>query len=237
MKRIAINIIATNKYVVFLENLCASISKHFPEDSEIAAIIYTNVDIPEEVTKNSRINFIRSEINHEPWPASTIKRFEYFIREKETLSQYDYSYYIDADSIFVGDVDNIIFPKTGMVGTIHPCLYNSVGTPERNPRSNAYIPYGSQNRYYCGGFFGGKSDNFIEASEKMREWIDNDSKKGIVALWHDESHLNKYFYENPPSIVLDHPFAVAENLTSKSPESKVMFLDKNTSGGHDFYRN
>jgi hypothetical protein len=237
MSKIVINIIATNKYVAFLPDLCNSISEYFPDDSELTSIIYTNMDIPQQVLDNKGISFIRSEIKHEPWPASTIKRFEYFINEKSRILESDYCYYIDADSVFIGTLGKEILPENGMVGTIHPCLYNSVGTPERNPHSNAYIPYGSQNRYYCGGFFGGKSIDFINAAEKMKKWIDEDQKKGITAIWHDESHLNRYFYENPPSSILDHPFAIAENLTERKPESRVMFLDKNSTGGHDFYRN
>ena len=30
----------------------------------------------------------------------------------------------------------------------------------------------------------------IELSEQLAERIDEDSSKGIVAIWHDESHLN-----------------------------------------------
>jgi hypothetical protein len=74
-------------------------------------------------------------------------------------------------------------------------------------------------------------------SESILENIQDDLARGVIAVWHDESHLNRYFYDNPPALVLDHPFAVAENMTQIKEESKVFFLDKSTRGGHDFFRN
>jgi len=236
MRKIAINIIATNRYVSFLNKLCESIENYFPKDSEITVIVYTNIEIPSDVFNNKIIRFIKSQIVHEPWPASTLKRFEYFLGERDTLLESDYCYYIDADSVFIDNLDDSIYPESGMVGTLHPCLYGSIGTPDRNPNSKAYIPYGANNKYYCGGFFGGKSSDFVSTAEIINSNIVDDSGRGVLAIWHDESHLNKYFYENPPAVTLEHPFAIAENLTARHDGSKVMFLDKTATGGHDFYR-
>ena len=123
-----------------------------------------------------------------------------------------------------------------MIGTIHPCLFNGPGTPDRNPNSKAYIPHGSNNRYFCGGFIGGSTEDFIRASTIIRDNINDDLSRGVVAIWHDESHINKYFFENPPAVVLDRPFAVAENLTAPEDSSRILFVDKATRGGHDFFR-
>lgn len=236
--KIAINVIATNKYLYFLDKLCHSISNNFDEYIKISIIVYTNMEIPPSVVeRNNRINFRRVHIEHEDWPYTTLKRFEYFMKDADFLLSCDYCYYIDADSMLVSKIDNDIFPESGMVGTIHPCLYNGTGTPERNPDSKAFIPHEANNRYYCGGFFGGKSDQFIKMSREIMDNINDDLSRGIIAVWHDESHINKYFYDNTPEIILDHPFAVAENLTPIKEESKILFLDKNVIGGHEFFRN
>lgn len=236
--KIAINIIATNKYLYFLDKLCGSISDNFEEDVEINVIVYTNMEIPLNVIdENKRIKFRKRHIDHENWPYTTLRRFEYFMKESDFLISCDYCYYIDADSLIISMMGKEIFPDSGIIGTIHPCLYSGPGTPERNPRSKAFIPLEANNRYYCGGFFGGKSDSFVSMSKEIMDNINDDLSNGIIAVWHDESHINKYLYENPPTVTLDHPFAVAENLTPTKEGSKILFLDKNLSGGHDFFRN
>lgn len=221
----------------FLDEVANSIDQFFFRDSEVLSIVHTNRDLPEELNKYSRIRFVKNPIEHEPWPAPTLKRFHYFLSAKNIIESTDYSFYIDVDSIFIKDIDSNILPNTGMIGTIHPCLFSGPGTPERNPESKAYIPYGAQSRYFCGGFFGGDSTSFLQFSETLRNNIETDLTKNIVAIWHDESHLNKAFYANPPEAVLEHPFAVGEGNGIVTNKTHILFLDKNRRGGHEFFRN
>ena len=234
--KIVLNLIATNKYLSFLDIICPSIEEFFFPGTDVTAIVHTNLDLPESLVEYKRIKFIKNEIQHEPWPFTTLKRFEYFLSARKELFENDYCFYIDVDSLFVKELSVDMLPPRGMIGTIHPCLFVGPGSPERNPESKACIPIGSDSRYFCGGFFGGSSEEFIKMSESILENIQDDLARGIIAAWHDESHLNRYFYDNPPALVLDHPFAAAENLTSIREESKVLFLDKSTRGGHDFFR-
>jgi len=235
-KKILLNLIATNKYISFLDVICPSIEELFFPECEVTVLVHTNLDLPDVLERYKRINFLKNHIDHENWPFTTLKRFHYFLKSKDLLSQQDYCFYIDVDSKFIKSVTDSLLPESGMVGTIHPCLFNGPGTPDRNPNCLAYIPLGSNNRYFCGGFFGGSSGKFIEMAERIKNNIDQDLSNDIIALWHDESHLNRYFFDNPPSKILDHPFAVAENLTQEQESSGVMFLDKSTRGGHDFFR-
>jgi hypothetical protein len=234
--KISLNIIATNKYTFFLDEICETIDRLFFPNSEVLVIIHTNVEIPIELEKYKRLTFHVNRIEHEEWPFTTLKRFHYFLNCSEIIIQTDYSFYVDADSLFIKELPETILPESGMIGTIHPCLFNGEGTPERNPQSRAYIPYGSGNRYFCGGFFGGKSDDFITMSVINRYNIEEDLSRGIIAIWHDESHINNFFFLNPPNVILDHPFAVAESMTHVQDASGVLFLDKNSRGGHDFFR-
>jgi hypothetical protein len=237
MKVISINVIATNKYVNFLPDLIKSIDEFIFTKSKILVIVHTNSNIEGISPGSGRIKILKNEIVHEPWPYTTLKRFHYFNKAKSLIEKSDYSFYIDADSLFIGDIKEEFIPTGGMIGTIHPCLFSGNGTPERNPDSKAFISPSENNRYFCGGFFGGDSKSFLEASEKISSNIDDDLSKGIIAIWHDESHINRFFFDNPPSLVLEPPFAVAESLTQTMDSSKVLFLDKNLKGGHDFFRN
>lgn len=234
--KIALNLIATNKYISFLDIICPSIEEFFFPGAEITAIVHTNLDLPDNLSSYKRIRFVKNEIQHEHWPFTTLKRFEYFLSARDELSGSDYCFYVDVDSLFIKEIPTDIL-RSGMFGTIHPCLFVGPGSPERNPESKACIPVGSDSRYFCGGFFGGSSEEFIKMSEKILENIQDDLSRDLIAVWHDESHLNRYFYDNPPALVLDHPFAVAENMTPIKDGSKVLFLDKSVRGGHDFFRN
>jgi histo-blood group ABO system transferase len=66
-------------------------------------------------------------------------------------------------------------------------------------------------------------------SEKISKNIELDLGDGIIAIWHDESHLNKYFMDNPPDSILGVGFSCpSEYEYSNSPT--IVFLDK---GGED----
>ena len=233
---ITLNIIATNKYLEFLPNLIESADRFFFSEEKITIIIHTNLDIDSLKVESNRIKILKNHIDHEPWPFTTLKRFHYFILAENIISKSDYSFYIDADSLFIGDISNDILPESGLIGTIHPCLFNSTGTPERNPNSKAFISPGENNRYFCGGFFGGDSKSFLEMSRIIARNIDIDLNNNIIAIWHDESHINRFFHDNNPVLTLEPPFSVAESLTDIHNESKVLFLDKSIRGGHENFR-
>lgn len=237
MKVISINVIATNKYVNFLPDLIKSIDDFLFKDSKILVIVHTNSSIEGINPEHKRIKILKNEIEHEPWPYTTLKRFHYFNKAKSIIEKSDYSFYIDADSLFIGEIKEDFLPEIGMIGTIHPCLSIGNGTPERNPNSKAFISPSENNRYFCGGFFGGDSKSFLQMSEKIFNNIEEDLSKDIIAIWHDESHINRFFLDNSPSLILEPPFAVAESLMEKQDSSKVLFLDKNLKGGHEFFRN
>jgi len=237
MKVVSINIIATNKYINFLPDLIKSIDGFLFKDSTILIIVHTNSNIDEINSGSPRIKILKNEIEHEPWPYTTLKRFHYFNKAKALIEKSDYSFYIDADSLFIGEMKEEFLPVGGMIGTIHPCLFSGNGTPERNPNSKAFISHSENNRYFCGGFFGGDSKSFLKMSEKICSNIEEDLSKGIIAIWHDESHINRFFLDNPPNFTMEPPFAVAESLTEIHESSKILFLDKNLKGGHDFFRN
>jgi len=238
MKNILLNVIATNKYIQFLDGIIESSNSFLFKESSITILVHTNMDIShiQERYKENRVKILKNSIDHEEWPLTTLKRFHYFLSSKDVILKNDFSFYIDVDSLFRGGISESMLPEIGMIGTIHPCLFYGPGTPDRNSDSTAFIPHGAQNRYFCGGFFGGSSNEFIQASEKIRSNIDNDLSRGVMALWHDESHLNKYFFENAPSVILDNHFSAAEEQIDTYPNARICFLDKSRRGGHDFFR-
>lgn len=229
-KNILLHIIATNKYDRYIDGVIESARKHFFKDDNLKIALYTDSEF---FLNNNEENVFKFRIEHESWPGPTLKRFHYFDLAKDLIKSTDFSFYIDVDSLFVKDIDNktlgIDEHFSGTIGTLHPGFYGKCGTPERRPESLAYIPYTSRNSYFCGGFFGGTSEHFCELITVLKNNIDTDLSRDIIAIWHDESHLNRYFLSNPPSIVLGLGFSCPEESRSREShfmDPSIVFLDK-----------
>ena len=101
---------------------------------------------------------------------------------------------------------------------------------ERNPKSLAYVAPGDGKTYYAGGFNGGRTKEFIEMSEVIAERVNKDLENDVVALWHDESHMNRYLIDNPPALSLTPSYCWAEefyNNPNYPYEPKIIALQKN----------
>jgi histo-blood group ABO system transferase len=225
--KVCILTIATNKYIQFVEPLYNTITQHFPEDWEINCVIFTDHEV--ETSDNVRVCLI----DHEPWPMPTLKRYNYFVKEKDFILEHDYCFYLDADMRIDAPVGDEILGD--LVATIHP--YKFMETPEqfsyeRRVESLAYIPMGEGINYFAGGFNGGKTESFIKMSEVIAGRVNEDLENGIVAIWHDESHMNRYMIDNPPSTILTPSYCFAEEFIGNSSypyEPKIIALKKNHS--------
>lgn len=216
MKKICILNIATNRYIQFVNPLLESIDKNFLTGHQVDALVFTDREIDVE---SDRIKI--SKIDHEPWPIPTLKRYHYFLKEKEHIEHYDYCYYLDVDMLIVDKVGDEIFGD--LVTTRHPGMWNTPAdhcSYERRPQSTAYVPYGSGDKYYAGGFNGGKPKNFLEMSEKIVTNINRDFDNGIIAEWHDESHMNRYLIDNPPTLELNPSYCFPEGATLDGSPTK-----------------
>ena len=96
--KILILTIATNKYIQFVERLYDNIEEKFLNGHQIQGLLFTEHDV--ETSDNIKV----SQIDHEPWPMPTLKRYNYFVKEKDYISQFDYCYYFDVD---MGIVDKV----------------------------------------------------------------------------------------------------------------------------------
>jgi histo-blood group ABO system transferase len=225
--------IATNKYLEFIDNLYDSAKNYFlsQEGHEISYFLFTN--LPNDIKRND-VTVIPQE--HYPWPGMTLRRYEIFCKNSKILSDMDYLFYCDIDMVFEGYVGNEILGDS--VATLHPGYWNAplhVLSYDRNPVSRAYVAPMCGQHYYAGGFNGGKAANFLKMSETISNNIGEDINKGYVAVWHDESHMNRYFIDNPPSVILDpsycfpkdaewakeHPYRATKKLCALEKDHKV----------------
>ena len=172
-------------------------------------------------TAKRKINIIKVE--HRDWPWMTLGRYRIFSNSSDILSQMSYLYYCDADMRFVGDIGDEIFGD--LVATQHPGYYSRRGTPETNPASLACVNDAEEMEYFVGAFNGGKSSEYIKMAETLSNNIDIDYSKGIIAVWHDESHMNRYFIDNKPTKILNPSYCYGESMNIPF-DKKLLALDK-----------
>jgi histo-blood group ABO system transferase len=224
--KICILTIATNKYIQFVERLLDNIEENFLNGHDIQCLLFTDHEV--ETSDNVRV----CNIDHEPWPMPTLKRYNYFIKEKDFISQFDYCFYFDVDMAVINKVGDEVLGD--LVATQHP--YQTFHDKkdrsyDRSPESLAYVPIGGEgDNYYAGGFNGGSTKRFLEMSEVIADRVNKDMSNGIIALWHDESHMNRYLIDNPPSLILTPSYCFAEEQMNNSQypyEPKIIALKKN----------
>ena len=164
----------------------------------------------------------------------TLKRYNYFVKEKEFISQFDYCFYFDVDMGLVDKVGDEVL--SDLVATMHP--YQSFYPKEqrsydRNSQSLAYVPVGEEGEYYyAGGFNGGSTKRFLEMAEVLADRVNKDLERGVIALWHDESQMNRYLIDNPPTLSLTPSYCFAEEMMGNPEypyEPKIIALKKNHS--------
>lgn len=219
--KIGILLIATNKYNHFLQTLITSADTYLLKDSDVTYFIFSDRST-QLVTKRSIVHI---NIEHKPWPFMTLGRYEIFSTQYSKLSKMNYIFYCDVDMLFVSDVGREIL--SDRVVTLHPGYVGKRGTPETNPNSLAYIPASKPMQYFAGGFNGGSSDEFLKMSRILANNIQLDLEKGIIAVWHDESHLNKYMIDNHPTKILDPSYCCPEEWIDCPFGRRLLALQKN----------
>ena len=197
----ALVVIATRpRYWDFAEGLIASAKQFFvPHD----VILFTDRGTPFDV---------RHQL---AWPSygypdATLLRYHAVMSQKLLLSGYDHIFYADADALFVAPVTESDIVSDGITATVHSGYFaqNIGGSPEMRPASAAYCP--QVRTYFCGGFNGGTSEAYLRMAAWIRDGIDADARHGIVPIWHDESMMNRYLYDNPPARILPPSFCYPE---------------------------
>jgi histo-blood group ABO system transferase len=224
MKNVALLIICTNKYIQFLEPLIKSADKFFLKNQNVTYFVFTDKEVHSDITDR---NLVLIPTQHRDWPWMALGQYKLFSDKADILSEFDYIFFSDVDMLFVDEVSDEIL--SDLVGTLHPGYIGRRGTPETNPASTAYVHPAEHMMYFAGAFSGGSSHSYLQLCHILSENVEKDFKDGIIAIWHDESHLNRYFIDNPPSKVLSPSYCYDETKTyNELPfKRKLLALSKN----------
>jgi histo-blood group ABO system transferase len=231
MNTINLLLVATNKYVRFLPELLASVDKHFFKNSAVDVTIFSDKVI--SVPEYNHISSVKTlYIEHKPFPYPTLHRFHFFKDNYKHMGNYDYYFYLDVDTLITADISEDILSDS--IATQHCGFMNKRGSYETNPKSTAHVYANEGTHYFGGGFWGMGGAEFWHLVNHCVKAIDEDEKNGITAVWDDESHLNRYFIDYPPTSILSpsyhYPQSHIEKYKAawlpKEYDCKILLLDK-----------
>jgi len=208
--KIGLLVIASNRYKLFFDDLYKSVEKYFLPNHE-KTFFYFN-DSQKDLTKEYK-NLVDIKVKHQPWPGMTLYRYKFFNKARKQIfeSGVDYIYYLDVDMRIVNLVDEKIIPQGNKVLTavFHPGYWNDRKKQkphETNPKSSFYVKPKKRVVYIAGGFQGGKTKEYLNATLEISKKIDSDKKKhNIIPIWHDESAFNHYLTKNVKKFTVVNP--------------------------------
>lgn len=197
MKKIGILYICTGAYSVFWKNFYETFEEKFLPNTEKHYFVFTDAKkIDYEEKENVKVH----ELGPQPWPLVTLLRFHTFLSIREELETMDYLMFSNANM----QCDDVVLEENFLPRvdegeelsfTKHPGYADKemkYVPYDRNPECLAYIPYNLGKDYVIGAMFAGTKDAYLSMCEILRDRINEDLKKGVIAKWHDESHINRF---------------------------------------------
>ncbi|MBP8789835.1 MAG: hypothetical protein KBH01_00225 [Breznakibacter sp.] len=236
MKKVAILYICTGRYKIFWKDFFDSCEQFFLNEFRKEYFVFSDSD---DLNDQGCVRIHLIPENQKEWPFATLYRFKMFASIKEQLKNFDYIFFFNANMRFLEVIGSEILPskEEGLLVVKHPGYYNKSReefTYEKNPESLAFIPEDRGEAYFMGGFNGGRADDYLKMILSLDVNIDKDYEKGIIAVWHDESHLNRYILDYNPK-VLGAAYGCPEGQCVDEL-AKIIILDKRKFGGHEFLR-
>lgn len=212
-KKIAILYICIGDYEVFWKEFYTSFEEKFLKDCIKEYFVFTDKEQVYCENTNERIHVIYQE--NLGWPGNTLFRFAMFDKIAKELERFQYTFFFNSNIVCCKEVKEIDFlPLNNQLLVVqHYGYYNKLNYRypyDREKKSSAYIPYCEGRYYVCGGVNGGKTESFLKLIRDLKNRIDADYRKKIIARWHDESQINKYIIENTDYRILSPSFCYPE---------------------------
>jgi len=236
--KVAIVFIGTGRYINFLPKYYENIEKYFLPNSEKTILVFTDGEL-NETPDNVRVY----NQEHLDWPYITLKRFGTINKARSAIEDNDYLVFIDADALVVSDItEEEFFTDKPYFGVHHPC--HALGMPphteypgafETDTNSRAHVtPEDDTSMYWQGCLWGGKVPEVLDMIDELDDRVEEDLSNDVIAKWHDESQLNRFYIENKDQVnTLGPEYAFPEVFADHCHFSpKIVHLAKENSKYH-----
>ena len=211
MNKVGFITFATNDYKEkYYKDFVQSVRVHVPFVAEI--ILFENPKLPK--------------------PLNTLLRYWWIDKAREQFIKdgFTHLYMIDVDTKFVNDVS--VEEIIGDLVAVQHCGY--VGKPNFVYPIDPRLDNGNKERYYGGGFIGGKTDTFLELCSRISHITETFLENKSIPIWDDESMLNAMLNTvMRPTKVLDpsfhypdHPERYIKEIWGRDYTPKLILITK-----------
>lgn len=229
--------IAIGRYASFFEDFYKSCELHLFPGTNKNYYVYSDVI---DGTNYASVKVIKA--TDHGWPGNTLMRFDMFADSQAEWQDNDYMLFLNGNTLVLNDIRfDEIFPYddidtvTTLSWHVYDAMHPKTFPYERNPESVAFIPLSAGERYYQGGLFGARTKAFIRLVNQCRYQIAQDFERGMIAVNHDESHLNRYLLDKSVYTLTTIYGRPEEWQYPENP--KLIFRDKNRLLGIEYIDN
>ncbi|XP_035484618.1 N-acetyllactosaminide alpha-1,3-galactosyltransferase-like isoform X3 [Scophthalmus maximus] len=199
----------------YCKTFLTSAEQHFMLGLPVTYYVFT--DLPEmvpniELGPHRSLKVIKVA-KHSRWQDISMMRMKTISEAiaAEICHNFTYVFCFDVDQEFKGRFGSEALGDS--VALLHAHYYKrpqNMFTYDRNSKSKAYMETGDF--YYHAAIFGGAWENVKNLTDSCYLSIMEDKLNNVEALWHDESHLNKYFWLNKPSKLLSPEYCWDQSI-------------------------
>ena len=223
---IGILYICTGKYSAFWDEFYSSTKKQLFNDAELRFYVFTD---NESILKDENPDVTAIYCKSEPWPYPTLMRYRTFLNIESKYQDVDYLLFCNANLRVTSPVlFSDVLRSQELFATVHPGYEGkktSTFPYENNVKSRAYTDK-KASEYVCGGFNGGEKTAFLEMCKTLNDRIQKDLAEEIIAIWHDETHFNRFYAENREKFnLISADYCFPEGWDVKR-HSKIIVLNK-----------
>lgn len=233
--KLSVIFIGTGNYLNFLPKWYDACEQYLVPNVEKQYYIFTDgemSDVPDNITLFHQ--------EHMSWPYITLLRFNTILNAENSLLKSDWVLFLDADMLIVDEIrEEDLFTDKKYIGVHHPCHFMGMtphnkppGAFETNPDSKACICEGDDTSvYFQGCLWGGRVPDVIDMMKELDNRTQDDLSREVIAVWHDESQMNKFFAECRDDVhVLGPSFAYPEVFSQYCDfEPTIIHLAKDNS--------
>ncbi|MEE6522846.1 hypothetical protein FKM82_021484 [Ascaphus truei] len=227
--RIGLTMFAIKKYTVFVKTFLETAEKFFMVGHKVNYYVFTDraKEIPNITLSEGRRLVVLDVPSYKRWQDVTMRRMEMIHNYSRELfiNEVDYLVCVDVDMRFNDHVGVEIL--SNVFGALHPGFFGASRpefTYERRSQSQACIPTDEGDFYYAGGYFGGIVEEVYKLTNHCHQAMMTDKENNIEAVWHDESHLNKYFLYHKPTKILSPEYIWNDYYGSPAAVKRKRFI-------------
>lgn len=253
MTSMTIFTIATGKYFGYFLRLLPEL-RRYSKSSAVQVVCLASRSVPASFG-SERFSVEILPIPDLPWPEITLNRYEEILRNSGTIKG-DTFIWLDADTQVLSGLNPESLFEAGKIsvakhpGFLPPTLIDVLtrrrsiggwfrsfvqrvlkpsferGAWETRDSSQSYVPADHRMHYVQGSAWGGPTVSVLEMCRELASRTIEDKNKGIVAVWHDESHLNWWVANRVVKFLPNRFLGFAPPERPVAKETVVRNLDK-----------